>query len=115
MYSAKKELTITLSSDTAVVREIPKPKSKDINMPLAKVARIQPIGCNVVIKFGNATVAADRTEDAKGAKADDNFTVQDGAIEPFLVPAGSTHVSAQVETAATTGKVLITFGSDQLG
>ncbi len=64
---------------------------------LSAQLRVRPDGCDVVIKLGTSTVAADRTLTSK-AMADKNFTIADGAIEIFNIDGEDTHVSCQKYT-----------------
>lgn len=110
MYQVIAEYKIPVAASASAGREIVLPDDSTLVQRSDMQYRLRAVGCDVVFKFGGASVAA------SGATADDkrpdgNCSIAEGAIEMFRPKSGHTHVSVVSEDGVGTGFLILTVGS----
>lgn len=109
MYRNITEYKIAVSGTPSAGREIVLPDDSAFVQRTDMQYRLRAVGCDVVFKFGDASVqATDAVTD--DVRPEDNCSIAQGAIEMFRPKAGQTHVSVVAEDGAGTGYLILTVG-----
>ncbi len=75
------------------------------------IARISPLGCAVVLAFGDALVAADATENGATKQLQEgSIYCADGVTETFALNGDETHVSVIAADETSSGALMLSIG-----
>lgn len=109
MYRVVAEYKIAVGAAASVGREIAVPTDSGLVQRADIQYRLRAKGCDVVFKFGDASVAASAAV-VDDKRPDGNCSIAEGAIEMFKAKSGQSHVSVVAEDGASTGVLILTVG-----